>query len=201
MKLARVSDSAIIDGEKYVDEDGNNYIEVPSNSEAQQQVSALRRRLVDLPDVPQRMNTISVVVAYELFGLSAKDIALAVGLSEAQVGNIMMLDAYSEMRDHVIDGIRENDASEVRDVFVQKSKRSAERIVELAESGRPDIALSASKEVLDRSGHTVKQIVEHKHKMDDALRIEIIKRDVSEEVPDLVLNEGEYREVKPERKN
>lgn len=201
MKLARVSDSAIIDGEKYVDEDGNNYIEVPSNSEAQQQVSALRRRLVDLPDVPQRMNTISVVVAYELFGLSAKDIALAVGLSEAQVGNIMMLDAYSEMRDHVIDGIRENDASEVRDVFVQKSRRSAERIVELSESARPDIALSASKEVLDRSGHTVKQIVEHKHKMDDALRIEIIKRDVSEEVPDLVLNEGEYREVKPERKN
>lgn len=166
-----------------IEVNGERFVEVPTDAEAQALVTATRRRLADLPDVPQRMNTLAVVLTYELFGLRADDIAMATGLSRDQVGNIMMLDAYEALRSTVVDSIVEADAQGVRDVFIKKARRSAERIVELAESARPDIALYASKEVLDRSGHTVKQIVEHKHQLEGGLVIEVIKRDNSQQVP------------------
>ena len=182
MTLADTEDKARINGE-VIDNVGGSFVEVPTDADAQRQVVATRRRLVDLPDVPERMNTLALVLSYELFGLFPNDIALAVGITLDQVTKIMMLDAYTDLRATVVSGIVENDAQDVRDIFIQKSRRSAERIVELAESGRPDIALSASREVLDRGGHTVKQIVEHRHKIEGGLTIEVIKRDNSPDVP------------------
>jgi len=183
MALANPDEPAIVNGETLVDPRSGAYVEVPNARDAQRQVVATRRRLADLPDVPERMNTLSVVLTYELFGLFPNDIAIATGLTLDQVAAIMMLDAYLDLRASVVDGIVEKDAETVRDVFMQKSLRSASRIVELAESNRPDIALAASREVLDRGGHTVKQIVEHHHKMEGGLKIEIIKRDNTQEVP------------------
>jgi len=187
MGLANPNDVAQVNGETLVDQNGSALVEVPTAVEAQQRVVATRRRLIDLPDVPERMNTLGLVLAYELFGLFPNDVAIATGLTLEQVTNIMMLDAYSELRSTVVEGIVDQDAQGVRDTFMQKAQRSAERIVELAESTRPDIALSASKEVLDRGGHSVRQIIEHQHKMEGGLRIEIIRRDNSQEVPTLDL--------------
>ncbi len=183
MTLANPNDTVVVNGETLTDPVGGAYVEVPTARDAQRQVVATRRRLMDLPDVPERMNTLSVVLTYELFGLFPNDIALATGLTLEQVAHIQMLDAYMDMRTTVVDGIVAKDAETVRDTFMQKAQRSAERIVELAESARPDIALAASKEVLDRGGHTVKQIVEHQHKMDGGLVIEVIKRDNTQQVP------------------
>ena len=183
MSLANPDDAAVVNGEVVHDTEGTPYVEVPTAAAAQRSVVGVRRRLIDLPDIPERMNTLGLVLSYELFGLFPNDVAMATGLTLDQVTNIMMLDAYNDLRTKVVDGIVENDAQSVRDVFVQKAQRSAERIVELADSGRPDIAFMASKEVLDRSGHTVKQIVEHQHKMEGGLVIEVIKRDNSKDVP------------------
>lgn len=187
MGLANPNDTARVNGETLVDKNGSTLVEVPTAVEAQERVVATRRRLIDLPDIPERMNTLGLVLAYELFGLFPNDVAIATGLTLDQITNIMMLDAYGELRTTVVDGIVEQDAQGVRDVFAQKAQRSAERIVELAESTRPDIALSASKEVLDRGGHHTKQIIEHQHKMEGGLRIEYIRRDNSQEVPTLDL--------------
>lgn len=183
MTLAGPSDDAKVGDDTLTDMNGSALVEVPTHDEAQQQVVTMRRRLIDLPDIPERMNTLGVVLSYELFGLSPVDIAEATGLSFGQVSAIMLLDAYGELRVAVIEGIAERDAQGIRDVFLQKAGRSAVRITELAESDRADIALMAAKEVLDRSGHTVKQVVEHQHTIDGALRIEFIKRDTSEKVP------------------
>lgn len=196
MSLANPSDAATVNGEVLTDERGAEYVEVPTHVDAQRQVVATRRRLIDLPDIPERMNTLGLVLAYELFGLFPNDVAIATGLTLDQVTNIMMLDAYTDLRSTVVEGIVEQDAQGVRDVFMQKAHRSAVRIVELAESGRPDIALSASKEVLDRGGHTVRQIVEHQHKLEGGLVIEVIKRDNSQEVP--VIDMRPVKEVKEE---
>lgn len=183
MTLVGPNDTAVVNGEVLRDASGEAYVEVPTARDAQRRVTATRRRLIDLPDVPERMNTLSVVLTYELFGLFPNDIAIATGLTLEQVAHIQMLDAYTDMRATVVDGIVEKDAETVRDTFMQKAQRSAERIVELAESGRPDIALAASREVLDRGGHTVKQIVEHQHRMEGGLTIEVIKRDNTQQVP------------------
>jgi len=183
MVLANPSDTVEVNGETLVDKNGERFVEVPTHEDAQKRVVATRRRLIDLPDIPERMNTLGLVLSYELFGLFPNDVAIATGLTLEQVTNIMMLDAYTDLRRTVVEGIVEQDADSVRSIFVQKSRRSAERIAELAESNRPDIALMASKEVLDRGGHTVKQIVEHQHKMEGGLTIEIIKRDNSQDVP------------------
>lgn len=194
-ELAKVDDTSI-DGAVYEDKNGTRFVEVASNGDAQR-LTSLRRRLIDLPDVPQRMNAISAVLSYELFGLSQHDIAVAVGLDNEQVGRIMMLDAYRDMREAVVKSIAEREQDEVRDIFVQKAKRSATRIVELAESARPDIALSASREVLDRSGNTVKEIVEHRHRLDGGLTIEYIKRDNSQQAPTIDVS---YKDVSEDAK-
>ena len=192
-ELAPINETASIHGEVYEDVNGKRFVAVPSNGEAQQQIVSMRRRMIDLPDVPQRMNTISVVLSYELFGLNHDDIATAVGLSPEQVGTVQMLDAYRDMRDAVIESIHETDVDNVRSVFMAKAQRSAERIVELADSARPDIALMASREVLDRSGNTVKEIVEHRVKLEGGLVIEHITRDNSQQVPTIDLKPVEVK--------
>ena len=191
MTLAGPNDTAVVNGDRLVDASGSDLVEVPTHAEAQQQVTAMRRRLVDLPDIPERMNTLAVVLSYELFGLFPSDIAVATELSIEQVATIMMLDAYEELRVAVVDGISEREAQGVRDIFVQGAVNSAKKITDLASSDRLDIALAASKEVLDRSGHTIKQIIQHRHMIDGALRIEIIRRDNSQSVPTIAVAPSE----------
>lgn len=165
------------------DEPTDGFVSVPTNAEMQQRVVSVKRNMGDLPDLPAKMNTIGVVLSYELFGLSVSDTATVTGLTDEQVGRIRMLDAYTSMRKNVVDAIVENESDNVIDIFTTNSRDAANRLVDLAGSARPDIALSASKDLLDRAGHTAKYITEHRHMVEGGLTIEHVKRDNSESVP------------------
>lgn len=192
-ELAKIGETLEVNGEVLVDENGRKFVEVPTNGEAQDTVLALRRRVQDLPDVPERMNALSVVLSYELFGLTQYDIANATGLTPQQVGHIQMLDAYVEYKAAVVQSIQDREADTVVGLFRQGAKDAAAKVVEHIGSPFPSVSLAASKEVLDRSGNTVKQVVEHQHKVDGGLRIEYIKRDNSQPVPTI--------DVKPVKEN
>lgn len=156
----------------------NEYVEVPTNREATQLVVSARRKLADLPDVPRTMNTISVVLSYSLFGLSDEEIALATGLTEIQVGVIKMNDAYGQMRDTVVGSIIASESDDVRQLFAVNSRKATNALLSVLHSSKSEVnKIAVARDILDRAGHRPADVVEHRHRLDGGLTIEIITRD------------------------
>ena len=168
---------------KPVNELSPTLVEVPSNIQLQREATFQRRRLADLPDIPDQMNTISVVLSYTIFGLSEDDIASAIGLETEQVVRIRSLDAYAKLEEALIENINRQDLDDVRGLFVQQSRTAANRLLDLAQSETEGISLSATKDILDRAGHRPADVVEHRHSMEGGLTIEFVKRDKTESAP------------------
>ena len=159
------------------------FIQVPTNVELQQKVVSVRRNLGDLPDLPEKMNTIGVVLSYELFGLSVADTATVTGLTDEQVGRIRMLDAYHTIRKDVTQAIIDRDSEDVRDMFVQQSHLAANKMFDHMMSEKVEVSLVAARDVLDRGGFMPKQISEHTLRVEGGLKIEHIRRDNSVDIP------------------
>ena len=156
---------------------------IPSSTDIQRHAAAVKQRLTDLPDIPERMNTISVVLMYEFFGLSDEDVAVALGIELQQVVNIKALDVYNEFRDNMRKRIMEYDESDVLGYLKKHAKDAAKVNVDLLTHPRPDIAMAAARDVLDRSGHTAKQSIEVTNRLEADLRITIIRKSDNDEVP------------------
>lgn len=152
-------------------------IEVPTMRDAQDLVIKTRRKLSDLPELPSKMNGISVIISYTLFGLVDEEISVATGLALDQIKAVKDLPAYKQMMSTMADAILEADTADVSMLIKQHAKGAAIRVAELASSDDEAIALNASKDILDRSGHSAK----NKDDMSEgnALRIEIINKDSS----------------------
>jgi len=154
-------------------------VEVPNTREIQRDIVAARKRIADLPLPPEQMNTLSLVMAYSVFGLSDKDIGNVLSLTEDQIHNIKMNSAYNELQQNLVQSIIHSDATEVRDLFVLNSKTSAQLFIDTVNDSEMGIGtrLSAANNILDRAGHRPADIVEHRHKVEGGLRIEYIKKE------------------------
>ena len=164
-----------------------------SNTKLQVEEAKARRKIDDLPIQNSKMNTVSVVLSYYLFGLSSKDISLITKLPEEQVSSIMMLPAFSEMLQAVTKSIIEKDTDDVRNYIAMQTKAAAKKVVDIMENGPVKYALDAAKDVLDRGGHRPVDIVEHINRMDGELRIVHIKKD---ETAINNIQEAEFEEIK-----
>ena len=157
----------------------NILVEVPNTREIQRDIVAARKRIADLPLPPEQMNTLSLVMAYSVFGLSDKDIGNVLSLSQDQIHNIKMNNAYNELQQNLVQSIIHSDTTEVRDLFVLNSKTSAQLFVDTVNDTEMGIGtrLSAANNILDRAGHRPADIVEHRHKVEGGLRIEYVKKE------------------------
>jgi hypothetical protein len=166
---------------------------IKTNTQLQQEEARIRHRIDELPLQDGKMNTLSVVLSYYLFGLSVRDISIMTKIPEENVSNIIMLPAFDEMVKKVTTSILENDQNNVRD-FVQKNTiKAANKIMEIMETAAPKYALAAAQDILDRGGHRPVDVVEHINKMDGELRIVHITKD------EKVLNaikDVDYEEIK-----
>ena len=162
-----------IDGTIHVDD---SLVEVPNTAQIKREIVASRKRISDLPVPPSQMNTISVILSYTLFGISDDDISTVLTIPLEQVEYIKSLDAYSELQTQFIKNIVESDLSDVRGLFVQKSRRAADKMFDLMESENEATRMVASKDVLDRSGQRPIDVVEHRHRMEGGLTIEYIEK-------------------------
>ena len=157
----------------------NILVEVPNTREIQRDIVAARKRIADLPLPPEQMNTLSLVMAYSVFGLSDKDIGNVLSLSQDQIHNIKMNNAYNELQQNLVQSIIHSDTTEVRDLFVLNSKTSAQLFVDTVNDTEMGIGtrVSAANNILDRAGHRPADIVEHRHKVEGGLRIEYVKKE------------------------
>jgi len=160
-----------------VDPKQEKLVAIPTNREATQLVLAARRKLSDLPDVPRTMNTVSVIMAYSLFGLDDVEIALATGLTEGQIGRIKVGDPYTKMYETIVGSILETETGDVRDLFRQHSRSAVTKLLTVLEHTKSETnRIAVARDILDRAGHRPADVVEHRHKMDGGLTIEIRRR-------------------------
>lgn len=154
-------------------------VAVPTHREAQQLVVSTRRKLADLPDVPKTMNAVSVILSYTLFGLDDDEISVATGLSTMQVRNIRSGEAYSIMHGDIVRSIVAAETDDVRDMFMKHSRDAASTVINAMtnEKLRMDVRMKAATDVLDRAGFRPNDVVEHRHKMEGGLVIEVVKKD------------------------
>jgi hypothetical protein len=154
-----------------------DFVEVPTHAEAQRLVTATRRKLSELPEVPRTMNAVGIVLSYTLFGLDDEEIGIATGLSMEQIGRIKLDDPYAQMYAAVVRTILDTETSVVRDLFTKNARNAAKVVVQAMEEGNRSDRVAAAKDILDRSGHRPSDVVEHRHRMDGGLVIEIVRRD------------------------
>jgi hypothetical protein len=161
------------------------FVSVPSPTEAQKIIARTRMTVAELPLPPKQLSAIAMVAFYTLYGLSDRDISIALEekLTEEQITNIRELAPYKEFIATAKANMLHTETETVREMFEQHAPKAAQKIVELAQSDVEVLAFKASQDVLDRAGHRPADIVEHRHKMDDALRIVIERKDIEPDVP------------------
>lgn len=128
------------------------FVALPSAAEAEQIVHKAKKKIADLPVAPDHANPMAAVLCYEMFGLDVQDIAIAMKLTISQVVGIKQHPGYETFRKQVMTNLRIAGGEQVREFFKAKQMRAAERVTELVDSGKGNIALAAAKTVLAATG-------------------------------------------------
>ncbi len=183
---------------KVVREKRQGFVEIPNASQAIAIVAKTKRSISELPLPPQKMNAVSLVLFYTMFGLADADIAITVGISRDQVKNIKALPEYLSASQDIQASVLAHETNEVRDIFQKHARGAAQKIVEIASNADEDSVLGfkAAQDVLDRAGHRPADVVLHKHGLDDSLKIVYIQQQPSETIPDASIIDAEFEEVK-----
>lgn len=193
----RLADGTEIDcsSGKAIKDNAAKFVSVPSPSEAQKIIAQTRKTVSELPLPPEKLSGVALVAFYTLFGLGDRDIAIATNnqLTIEQIEHIRTLDAYVEFMQTAKANILHTETNIVREIFEEHAPKAARKVIEAAESDNDVLAFTAAKDVLDRAGHRPADIVEHRHKMEDALNIVITRRDEKEPVPLINLKPEDVR--------
>lgn len=137
----------------------------------------VRRKVSDLPALPKQMNAIGAIFSYVMFGLDDEEIASATGLDVAQVAQIRDSDPYRQLHEAIIRTVLDGQSDTVREMFARNARHAATTMVEALQSGTRADRMAAARDILDRSGHRPADVVEHRHRMDGGLVIEVVRRD------------------------
>lgn len=156
---------------------------VPTNAEAVEEVTRVRRRLTDLPEPPKTMNVVSVVAAYYMFGLEDFEIAHAINCTTKQVENIKMTAAFDDMIDAMRQNLVDGQADDVRSMLANHARTAAHTMIQELSSANGQNRIVAAKDIMDRAGHRPADVVEHRHKVEGGLTIEYVKKGGEEERP------------------
>lgn len=167
-----------------------------NSAQLQYEDAKIRRKLTDLPEV-SNMNVLSQIMCYDLFGLSIQDIATITKLTEQNVRTVLMSYDYGEFKKKMLASITETDKDNVRDFIAANSRKAAEKVLEIMECGNPKYALPAAQDVLDRAGHRPVDVVEHRSKMDNELRILFVSKNENDkkELEAINVQDAEFTEV------
>jgi hypothetical protein len=156
--------------------DVNENEEVSSAFDASRLVIPVQRRLRDLPENTRTMNGIAAVLGYTLFGLSDADIAEAIGTTDERITAIRELPSYQLLRNDAITNVVSAEQADVRELFVKHSRKAVNTVVEGMNAKRTADRLKAAGDILDRGGFRPADVVEHRHRLEGGLTIEIVRK-------------------------
>lgn len=162
----------------------------PSSYEIIHSDAAVARRVDDLPVPPKQLNAISVVLIYTMLGVNDQAMSDAVGVSIEVIQKIRQSDGYRRVFDAVVEQINESDQEYVRNLFVRGGKVAAAKVLDLVDSENEATAIMAAKDVLDRGGHRPIDVIEHRHRLEGGLKIEIINKSDNSTIPHMEIEQG-----------
>lgn len=158
-------------------------VEVPSATQAVAIIEGTRRKLSDLPVAPKHLNPIAVVCLYTLYGLDTTEISIATGLNLDQINRIRMSNEYGIVQGSVVAAVMEAETGEVKDYIRKGAQKAAAKVDAFVSHPNADIALRAARDVLDRAGLRPADVVDHRHRMDVGLVIEVVDRKRDQDRP------------------
>jgi len=159
-------------------------INLPTVSAAQKLVAGTRRKISELPSVPERMHPIAVLLSYKLFGLDDDEIAIALNWPLEQVQKMSAMKEYADMHEAVVQSIMQSETNNVREIFTKYSRTAALKQVAMMDSESEVIAQNAVRDVLDRAGHRPADfITEQRSKMEAELIVKFVSDDKSVALP------------------
>src|SRR5215831_2979542 len=157
---------------------------MPSTEEEKAETRVITRRTEsDLPAPARQMNAVAVVLSYTLFGLDDDAICSTSGLGPKQVAQIKQTDSYRQLYDAIVRAVLDSETDVVRELLSKNAKRAARTMVDALDAGTRADRMAAARDILDRSGHRPADVVEHRHRMDGGLVIEVVKRDDGDRLP------------------
>lgn len=166
-----------------------HFTEIPTHREAQRIITATRKKIADLPEVPKTMNAVGIVLSYTLFGLDDEEIAIATKLSVDQVGRIKLSDPYTQMHETIVRTVLDSETDVVRELLAKNARSAASVMVDALQAGSRTDRMAAARDILDRSGHRPADVVEHRHRVDGGLVIEYVRRGVAD-APTIDMGDG-----------
>lgn len=184
----------LADGTK-IDKSSGNVIreteetpELLESSESAEEVEEIRQRLPvnrylnDLPGDVNSTRAVAIITSLTLFGLSDRDIAYICNTDGDKIDAIKKSQRYEDFSSGVIENIMRAQGDNVRSMFVNNAKNAAEHIIAGLKSKNPEIRHAASKEVLDRGGFRPADVIEHRIRHENELKIVHISGDVEKQV-------------------
>ena len=141
------------------------------------------RKIGDLPDVPRVINAINVVIGYSLFGMPDIDICTATGMRQEQLDKLRSGDTYDSMRNTIVRSVLDAEAQSIRDLFLQNARAATGVLVDSMSNGSRGDRIAAARDLLDRAGHRPADVVEHRHRVEGGLVIEIVRKDERDNTP------------------
>jgi len=142
----------------------------------------INRYLNDLPGDANGTRAVAVIAALTLFGLSNREISIVCNTDIDKVGAIKQSERYEDFSTGIIDNVMRAQSDNVRAMFVNNAKSAAENIIGGLKSKIPEVRHMASKEVLDRGGFRPIDVVEHRVRHENELKIVHIRGDAEKHV-------------------
>lgn len=171
---------------------------IKTNTQLQIEEAEARRKLSDLPDL-KNVNLISQVLCYHMFGLSLQDISTVTHIPLENIQTIVMSTEFNEYKNKMLQSIKENDEEDVRNFLSSASRKAANKVVDIMQNcANPKYSLAAAQDILDRSGQRPVDVVEHRQKLDNELRIVYIKKDdkAKEKLENIKQIDADFEEIK-----
>jgi hypothetical protein len=142
----------------------------------------VNRHLNDLPGDANSTKAIGLITALTLYGINDREISFICGTEMEKITTIKQSERYNDMLNGVIENVMRAQSDNIRALFVNNSKEAAEHIVSGLRSKNPEIRHAASKEVLDRGGFRPVDVVEHRVRHENELKIVHIRGDAEKSV-------------------
>lgn len=152
---------------------------------------ATRRHLHEIPDTIRNANACALIAAYTLYGLIDDDIATALGTSVDLVEAIRDSETFDIIHRAMCQTVLDAETDQVRDVFRQHARTAAHVLVDTLHHGNRAERVTAARDFLDRAGHRPVDIVEHRHRMEGGLIIEVVTKSRANEAPIIEMEIGD----------
>lgn len=135
------------------------------------------KHTADLPVDTKAIRPIAVVAALTLFGITDNEIAFVCGIEHDAVNRVKESDKYESFVTGIIENIMNGNSDNIRHMFQKASFTAAHNMIDMLRSDIPDVRQAASTQILDRAGFRPADIVEHRIRHENELRIIHIRDD------------------------